>query len=75
MSDEGPPVQTSEFPGTCPQCGRSPVTLVSLGDPDTARETSVNETKEATVTVTSHYAFLSCSSCGHSWDLPKTSAS
>lgn len=57
---------TSVYPATCPKCGTSPVTLVTVGDPNAAKE----ETTEGGVTVTTHLQFLSCERCKHSWNLP-----
>lgn len=75
MSDDEPKAQATEYPGACPKCGQSPVVLVSIGDPEAAKESSVSKTEVATVTVATHYAFLSCHGCKHSWDLPKTGSS
>lgn len=61
---------TKDYPGTCPECGASPVTLLTIGDPDKPKE----ETTEGGVTVTTHFQFLSCEKCKHSWNMPPAKA-
>lgn len=72
MSDKA---NVTDYPGTCPECASTKVVMVSLGDPEMSKETSTEKTAVATVTVSTHYAFLSCHDCKHSWDLPKAGTS
>jgi DNA-directed RNA polymerase subunit M/transcription elongation factor TFIIS len=67
----GPKVTASPFDTECPKCGQRPVTLVTIGDPETAAEATVEKTTVATVTVMETYTFLSCEICKHSWRLPE----
>lgn len=57
---------TSSYPATCPECGASPVTLLTIGDPEAPKQ----EVTEGGVTVVTHFQFLSCEKCKHSWNLP-----
>lgn len=66
----GPKVTASEFDTDCPKCGQRPVTLVTIGDPETAAEDQVTKTAAMTVTMMETYTFLSCEICKHSWRLP-----
>lgn len=65
-----PKVNTTSYPAACKKCGNNPVTLVSLGDPDAPNEKHETQAPTATITVMSHYQFLSCEKCGESWNLP-----
>lgn len=65
----------TDYPGTCPKCASTNIVMVSLGDPETPKEVLTEKTAVTTVTVATHYAFLSCRGCKHSWDLPKTGSS
>lgn len=71
MSNE-PKAQITDFGGACPKCASIETVMVSLGDPETPKETTTKEFSNATVTVATHYAFLSCHDCKHSWSLPDT---
>ena len=62
--------RVTPHPGTCPKCGASKVVSIAMGDPDTPSETSA----EGGITVMTHYQFLSCEACRHSWEPRKESA-
>lgn len=60
-----------DYPTKCPHCNHEPVKLVTLGDPNAPKESTVSKTADATVEVLTHFQFLSCPRCKESWDLPK----
>jgi hypothetical protein len=73
MSDE-PKAQVTDFGGACPKCTSKNTVMVSLGDPETAKQVSIQASPIATVTLRTHYAFLSCHACQHSWNIPEEPA-
>lgn len=67
-------VAKTSYPAVCPKCTSEEVELVCLGDPASKPETTTQVAEFGSVSVMTHYQFLACRKCCHSWNIPVVNA-